>query len=321
MEPWTSTLRLRTAALTTGAMLLSSVAFGAAHDKHVEGNRNFDARIALTQGQKAAAAPGQLSAVADLQSVMPDVAATFDETTGVTRTLYNQTGYLTGPSASKATPIDVGMSFVVDNLALFGLNSADLAEFEVTDDVFSQATGASHIYLRQMHQGLPVYNGQLHFNVNRDGRLISVNNAFLPGLASAAKSAETIMGAAQAVRAAALDIGIPVDQRLAVLSTGDDLQKTTMVSGKGISFEDIEAKLMWLPIQAGDARLVWNFQIQTLDSQHYYDITVDAANGQVWTKFDWTNSGSYRVYEQPVESPIHTSPLPPSDARTLVVSP
>jgi len=30
---------------------------------------------------------------------------------------------------------------------------------------------------------------------------------------------------------------------------------------------------------------------------------------------------SYRVYPQPVESPVHTSPLPPADARTLEVTP
>ena len=43
-------------------------------------------------------------------------------------------------------------------------------------------TGATHIYLRQRYRGLPVYNAQLHVNVNRDGRIISVNNSFLPGL-------------------------------------------------------------------------------------------------------------------------------------------
>ena len=43
---------------------------------------------------------------------------------------------------------------------------------------------------------------------------------------------------------------------------------------------------MWLPIRAGLARLVWNLQIHTLDEQHMYDMTVDALDGKVWTRFD-----------------------------------
>ena len=49
-------------------------------------------------------------------------------------------------------------------------------------------TGATHIYLQQRYRGIPVYNAQLHVNVNRDGRIISVNNSFLPGIARAVSS-------------------------------------------------------------------------------------------------------------------------------------
>ena len=77
-----------------------------------------------------------------------------------------------------------------------------------------------------------------------------------------------------------------------------------------------EGRLMWLAISQGDARLVWNFQIETADSLHHYDFTVDAASGQVWTRFDWVAQDTYRVYQAPVESPIHTSPPPPAWSRT-----
>ena len=39
----------------------------------------------------------------------------------------------------------------------------------MTDVVSTSVTGATHIYLRQTYLGLPVYNAQLHVNVNRDG--------------------------------------------------------------------------------------------------------------------------------------------------------
>ena len=78
---------------------------------------------------------------------------------------------------------------------------------------------------------------------------------------------------------------------------------------------------MLLPIRQGEARLVWNFQIHTLDEEHLWDYTVDADTGQVWTRFDWVAGDQYRVYPRPAESPNHTTPLPPSDGRVLVVNP
>jgi hypothetical protein len=52
-----------------------------------------------------------------------------------------------------------------------------------------------------------------------------------------------------------------------------------------------------------------------------YDLTVDAEDGRVWTRFDQVASDSYRVYARPAESPNHVSPLPPADGRTLVNNP
>ena len=86
-------------------------------------------------------------------------------------------------------PRAIALAYVRENLATLGLEESDLAGYEVTDSVYSRVTGATHIYLRQRHRGLPVYNTQLHVNVNRDGRVISVNNSFLPGLARAVFSA------------------------------------------------------------------------------------------------------------------------------------
>jgi len=99
------------------------------------------------------------------------------------------------------------------------------------------------------------------------------------------------------------------------------LAGTNRVANAGISLEPIDGKLMLLPVRPGEARLVWNFQIHTLDKQHSWDLTVDAGTGQVWTRFDWVSGDQYRVYPRPVESPNHTSPLPPADGRALVVNP
>ncbi|MCI0346334.1 MAG: extracellular metalloproteinase, partial [Chloroflexi bacterium] len=274
------------------------------------------ARVAFNHTFRVEPAAAQRQAVAALAAQVPELAATYEETTGVTRTLSNQTGYLTGPLPGD--PLTIARDFVAQHAGLLGLAPGDL-DYEVTDDVFTRVTGASHLYLRQLHDGIPVYNGQLHVNVNRDGRVISVNNAFLPGLGAATAGLRASLTAEDAVLAAAAHLGLA--GRPEALTPPEGPRQLTRLRAKGISTEEVEAGLAWLPVRSGVARLVWNFQVVTPDGEHWYDMTVDAATGQVWTRFDWTNSDSYRVYPQPVESPNHTTPLPPSDGRVLVSDP
>jgi extracellular elastinolytic metalloproteinase len=260
--------------------------------------QTYDARTAFAG--LAAVEPGtsQRARLAALQQDILELEATFDATTGVTRTLWSRTGYLTQPQPGPA--IDIADAFIASNLAMLGLIDEDVGDRELTDLVFSQVTGATHVYYRQRHGGIPVYATQLQVNVNRDGRILSVNNSFVPAIGSGVNATVPAIDAASAVQGALQHLqGAP-----SAASTGPQ-----------------RAHLMVLPIQKGVARLVWNFQIDLADGSHAYDFTVDAETGQVWTRYDRVWAERYKVYPQPVESPIHVAQLPPRDARSIVFNP
>jgi extracellular elastinolytic metalloproteinase len=282
--------------------------------------RHFDARIAFNQGYVAARSAAALQAAAVAAREIPELAVEHDDLTGAARSITNHVGYLTEARAG-VDALDVAREYVLDNLPLLGLEPADLDDFEVTDRVFSRVSGATHIYLRQRYRGLPVYNAQLHVNVNREGRLISVNNSFLPGLERAAAASEAKLDLPRAVERAARHLGIGLRSLPRLRSRADGVEQAASVEGGGVSRQPISGRLMWLPVREGLARLVWKLEIHTLDDQHVYDMTVDALDGTVWTRFDQVASDSYRVYARPAESPNHVSPLPPSDGRTLVQNP
>ncbi len=271
-------------------------------DTLAQGGRNFDARVDANARLRFAPAPDQLRAESDLRRSIRNLSVRYEPTTGAAKTISNNLGYLSEANLSQGPSLAVGMEFVHQNLTLLGLTTEDLADYEITDTVPSRVSGATHIYLRQTHEGLPVYNGQLQLHINREGRVISVNNAFLPNLAQAVNTTSPAITASQAALSVADHLGLEAD-----VST--------------LSSSPIEARLMWLPIRGGEARLVWNFQVQTLDGNHWYDLTVDAVDGKVWTRFDWVSDAQYKVYEQPVLDPDHTTPAPPADARTTAVDP
>ena len=282
--------------------------------------------MTASSAEPAEARSTQLDALARLRrEIGGSLTHRLDATTGVTSTLSNPVGFLTGPRADD--PSDVALDFVRSNRALLGLEPGDLVELEVTDVVYSAPTGSTHVYLRQVHRGLPVYNAALQIHVNRDGRISGVNNGFVPGVAGSLKSPLPIINAAHAVSAVARHLNVPLRRLPLIAGQPVGVRQTTSLSASDVSSRAIQAQLMWLPV-GRDLKLVWRFQIHTRDDQHIYDITVDAEPGRaatdgsrVFTRFDWVSSSQYRVYEQPVESPSHTSPAPPADGRTLAVNP
>jgi len=284
------------------------------------GERHYDARAGQT---RALAASEQLRSQSQVPATLSaDVqelsALEVDEFTGAVRSLSSDRGFLSSVAPGK--PMTIAMDFVRRNLAALNLGASDLEGYTVSDVVYSKVTGATHIYLQQNYQGIPVYNAQLQINVNRDGRIVSVNNSFMSGLKSAVrfvKPARQLPAAVgEAMHFSGMNMAPP-----GILSTSTDVRQRTRVANAGISLQPIDGSLMLLPVRPGEARLVWNFQVHTLDKQHSWDFNVDTDTNQVWTRFDWVAADQYRVYPLPVESPSHTAPLPPSDGRTLVVNP
>jgi extracellular elastinolytic metalloproteinase len=280
---------------------------------------NFDARLASPPASASSArTEAQNAALQALRAAYPAVSVTYDPALGVTRTVMNQAGYLTLPDLRE--PLQIAVDYIHASTDLLGLEPGDLI-YEVTDVVPNAATGSTHVYFRQTHNGLAVYNAQLQVNVNREGRILSVNNQFVPFLASSANLASPAISASEAVAGAARHLNIPLAAQPQALEAAAGIDRRTRIGSAGISREPIAARLMYLPIQRGDVRLVWNFQIYTVDSQHWFDLTVDAGNAEVWTRFDWVAPDQYLVYPQPLESPQHTTPLPPDDGRVIVVDP
>lgn len=293
---------------------------GAASTKE-EGHqgRSFDARTLVDTPQQRPAVGAQAAAINALRSRVPDLGVQIDVVTGVTRSLLNNVGYLTGANPGVDNK-SVALGFVQQNAALLGLTPADLAEYEITDDVESKASPVRHLYLRQTHQGLPVYNGQLQVHVDREGRILSVNNAFLPNLAQSVNRLQPGLTVDEAVAAAAAHLGRAVGPIVRV-SAETDARRRTVLEARSLSERPIDAALMLLPIAQGEARLVWNFQIWEPRGGDIADFTVDAETGKVWTRRSWVDDAQYKVYPAPVESPQHTAPLPPADGRVTVVDP
>ncbi|MFP2932496.1 M36 family metallopeptidase [Pyxidicoccus sp. 3LG] len=300
-----------------GALTGPAAAIGAT----AEGDepRNFDARDRYNAQARFGFSVTQQDGIAGLRQSVPELLVETDESNGLIRSLTNPVGALSEPRSGDA--LAIGLDFVQKHRDAFGLGLNDLANLEVTDRVYSRDTGITNLYLRQTHKGLPVYNAQLQINVDADGRILSLHSDFLPSIESALAGVEPRVSAAEAVAGLAKHLGVSLRAAPQGLKPEPGVAQKTRVEAEGLSSEPIDAKLAVLPVRRGEARLVWHFQVHSPDQRHDFDVTVDAQTGEVWTRFDWVASDSYKVYPLPVESPNHTSPLPTADGRVVVTNP
>src|SRR5690606_25853036 len=140
-----------------------------------------------------------------------------------------------------------------------------------------------------------------------------------------------------------------------VSTTGGQVPEVVLSDG-GVAQEPVTARLVYYRDEHDAVALAWEVGLYERDEPHYWQAYVDAVSGRARARHDLVVHdhfgpadahaagadaavslapvaeastppmpsalvGSYRVYGLPVESPNHTTPLPPDDARTLVVDP
>ena len=194
---------------------------------------------------------------------------------------------------SGADPRDVCMDHLVRNRAALGLDAADLESSRVVGRSRSPLSGATHLYFRQQLGGIEVAHADTGFSVDRDGRILRMDDRFVRGLRRRVNTRRPGITAATAVEyaAAALGLGAAAPR---VLRPARGPARETGLDEAGISLDPIPARLVYLPLDDGRAELSWNLVVRT--PEHWWDLYVDALDGALLAHFDWTAHGSYRVF-------------------------
>jgi extracellular elastinolytic metalloproteinase len=232
-------------------------------------------------------------------------------------------------SISATTPEDeapllarqTALDHVQEERATLGLSTADLAEVTVTNQYVSRHTGTSHLYLQQRANGIPVYNGLISVAVTSSGHVAHVGNRFVANLGQSILPGDRVMDAAEAVEYAAEALGLEKPTGLRIVSTQEGAERRTELSSGGISQSNIPARLVYQRLSSGGLRLAWDLTIEVFDADHWWGVRIDADSGQLLDTNDLVAQEQYLTYGIPVESPNHTTPVPPADARAIEVDP
>ncbi len=267
------------------------------------------------------------------------------------------TSFLTGPNDGTAR--EIATDYLSENGAELGLSAADLAGYVISDEYTSSKSGITHLYFNQTHEGIAIVNAMININVARDGSVISLGNRFDIGLQKHLQPSTASITAAEAVDLAAAHLGLAPPVGVTVKQSSDNAAQETLLTGGGVSQQDIPARLVYFP-QGESTHLAWELIIDRADEFHLWQTYVDASGGRVYAAQDMVihedfiaqyteahgvaptpgtgdttvglpNLGSrdfgppidnYSVYHWPVENPYYSVvAAPPADGRTTEVDP
>ncbi|MEO1334094.1 MAG: M36 family metallopeptidase, partial [Myxococcota bacterium] len=268
---------------------------------------------------------GQAQAITELTKTVPGAIVNGGQDFLTPISIMSMRGALT--AASSRSTERVGLDFLHRHVGVFGLTSADLS-LELTDRVVTRQTGVVHEFYRQIHPKteLPVFYTQAQFHTQK-GRLL-LTNVGLTEVSRAIVDTTPAISAGEAVIAAAEFFGIPAANAEVIEEKVTGFRRVATVTADYLD-RPVKAEFGLLPIDANTLEPVWFVRDAWLSDGPLYDMTVSAAarsavNGRaarLLTAFNNHKDGTYRAYSAPIESPIHTAPQPPSDARVLVTNP
>jgi Fungalysin metallopeptidase (M36)/GEVED domain/Bacterial Ig domain/Dockerin type I domain/Fungalysin/Thermolysin Propeptide Motif/SdrD B-like domain len=239
----------------------------------------------------------------------------------------NAESLLTAPQSGAAAT--VAINYLRANASSFGLTTADLNNYEVTNNYTSAQGGITHVYLRQTYNGLPVVNAVANVSLMPGGRVLTASASFVPGLVNppANPGPTPYISAQHALGVVANAHGLSSVSTVTTTVPATGRNMRTILRAPSVSSKDIIAELHYVPKATGGVQLAWRINVDMIGGDNWYDASVKAEFtsgtpvGQLLNVSDWVDGASYNVYPIPVESPIHGSRSIVTDPQDAVASP
>ena len=245
--------------------------------------------------------------------------------------------------------------YLQENAAKQGLEARDWAEFRITDLYANRRNGISYLYIQQTWQGIPIERGTANGVFDAEGQLLHLKLRFQQGLSSRIRHISPGRSAEQAVRSAAIQLGLSLPAGPLKLTTDNDARQTTRFDSEAWAQEPAEARLAYFPTSGEALDLCWEIHWYQADAKHRWIMFVDAQTGNILHQQDLVlecsfgsphhahadeclgydtrgiamsrempqtpSPNSYRVFALPVESPNHGPHIIVTDPVDTTASP
>ena len=147
-------------------------------------------------------------ALATLRSDLPRATATISPHTGGAELVRNPRGALTPPAPGAASAAIVS-GFLETHAALYGLAAADLATIRFLGESVNRSNGLRMLRAEQAIDGIPVFQSDARFILDREGRLIRTTGRLVSPAGAGGGAPAAAIPASAALASAMRSVGNP----------------------------------------------------------------------------------------------------------------
>ncbi len=228
----------------------------------------------------------------------------------------------------------------IDSVAAESHTDTDLHDWRLLSRQAGERSGRVIVHIQQTCDSIPVY-GIVHAFALKGGQARALPLSFVAELKKKVNTTKPSVTAIQALESALRHVGLPFSGVIRDEPGEDGGERIFTPSGNALNRPAV-VRLCFQPWKQS-VRLVWNVNLDLRDSEHWWNIRVDAVTGMVIAEDDWTVScqhnrsdesampdpafpappvvAQYTVFPYPVESPIHGSRQVLADPSLLSASP
>lgn len=263
-------------------------------------------------------------------------------------------GYLPYSFGQNNNPIDLAQKHIKMSANKWGLKSDDYQGMVISSEATSE-TGIKYIYLQQTYKNIPIRNATMTLILDKDGNVVSDAHNLVSEVKDKINSSVAGISAIQAIVSSAGHFNINLNDK-PTSSTRSDGGKYSFILSE-MTKSPIEAELKY-ELTGDKLILVWNLQLDMVNSSDYWDININALTGAFVSKSNYTTyctipryafsdsghsghslientdktlkypqdillgaAARYNVYKLPVESPKHGPRTFATDGQYPTASP
>lgn len=232
-------------------------------------------------------------------------------------TVSRRSGALTAAAVGVSSE-RVARDFLAAHRNLYGLDGADLDALVVVGDSPGGPSGLRLLRMEQRIDGVPVFESETRFVIDRDGRLWRTLGALVPGAATLAPKfrRDQLISPTDALSQLFGWSGIELDAK-AIAATARGDTEWIALSAPEPAAGPATARLVLFPLAPGVLIPAWSLTVFTTGSEDWYAL-IDAQSGALlWRKnmreYATSQPARFSVYVQadgktPADSPAPQSP-------------
>ncbi|MBL8150731.1 MAG: M36 family metallopeptidase, partial [Blastocatellia bacterium] len=220
------------------------------------------------------------------------------------RTIFSYQMPLT--ETSTATTESIARRFISNNNVLYGFDGTS-NDLKIVRNYTTRHNGLRHLVLQQESNGLQVFGAEARFTIDAKGQVVMVASDLAPSISSTIINTVAKITALQALKLAAENVELVLDERVKVASKSDSVERaTTFTSGNSFA-NSPTARLMLFPMSKGNVRLAWQVRLASRYSPDSFAVFIDAEKGTVLLRQNMTwyfaDRPQFRVFTTPSPQP------------------